>query len=703
MEVKTYQLGSTQASYLISDSGKVSLLLLPVECREKLAENWNLGPGKWDVRGEYNREWRPGSLVQLHLRHHARSRANGSTMKFSESTEKLKFVRQQMEETAERETVTTVLRAEEGYEITHTLGHEKGVDALWCETVFANTGDQPLELEMLTSFCLENLSPCQLDNDQTGRLNLHRFYGSWALEGRHVCVPIEDLGLQKPWASPFPKGERFGSVGSWTAQRYFPTAAVEDSENGILWGASLESMSSWQMELTRDGDTLSFSGGIADAEQGAWMKRVAPGESFMAPRARIAAVHGDIQDVCQTLLELQDLAAEQYGEEGLPVVFNEYCSSWGNPTQEKELQYAKILQNRGIRYLVIDAGWSSGSREQWGNGEWIPDTARFPDFKEMNRQLREMGLIPGLWFEFEVTTEGSGVFAHSYDSMHLQREGEVIRFGTDRSFWDFRNPKVVDFLTEHVIDLLKTNDFGYMKVDYNGNIGLGCDGAESLGEGLRQQMEGVKHFFEKIRREIPGIVIENCASGGHRMEPMMMSVTAVNSFSDAHEAREIPVIAGNLQTLCIPRQNLIWAVLRADDGRERLEYSMAAGFLGRICLSGDIERLSEEQWDIVTRGIQFYQSAESVLLSGKTRVFRDGEQFIRHPKGLQVVARENEREALLVFHGFEQPAEEFLVPVGGGCELIAAYGHGAFVPESGGVRITGIDAWTAGAVLLRKR
>lgn len=703
MEVKNYQLGSTEASYLISDSGKVSLLLLPVECQDKLAENWNLGPGKWDVRGEYNREWRPGSLVQLHLRHHARSRANGSTMKFSESTEKLKFVRQQREETAERETVTTVLRAEEGYEITHTLGREKGIDALWCETVFANTGDKPLELEMLTSFCLENLSPCQLDNDQTGKLHLHRFYGSWALEGRHVCVPIEDLGLQKPWASPFPKGERFGSVGSWTAQRYFPTAAVEDSENGILWGASLESMSSWQMELTRDGDTLSFSGGIADAEQGAWMKRVAPGESFMAPRARIAAVHGDIQDVCQTLLELQDLAAEQYGEEGLPVVFNEYCSSWGNPTQEKELQYAKILQNKGIRYLVIDAGWSLGSHEQWGNGEWIPDTERFPDFKEMSRQFREMGLIPGLWFEFEVTTEGSRVFEHSYDSMHLQREGEVIRFGTDRSFWDFRNPKVVDFLTEHVIHVLKANDFGYMKVDYNGNIGLGCDGAESLGEGLRLQMEGVKNFFEKLRREIPGIVIENCASGGHRMEPMMMSVTAVNSFSDAHEAREIPVIAGNLQSLCIPKQNLIWAVLRADDSRERLEYSMAAGFLGRICLSGDIERLTEEQWDVVTRGIQFYQSAESVLLSGKTRVFREGGQFIRHPEGLQVVVRENEREALLVFHGFEQPAGEYRVPVDGDCEITAAYGHGAFVPESGGVCITGIDAWTAGAVLLRKR
>lgn len=702
METKRYQFGAAEAVYLISESGKVSLLLLPKECHAKLAENWTLGRGIWDTRSEHIREWRPGSLVHLHLRHHARSRGSGVTMKFSESTEKLKYVRQWTEQEDGSEKVMTLLRADEGYEIVHTLGSEGDCGALWCQTEFINTGGSALELEMLTSFCLENLSPYQLDNDQSDTLNLHRFRGGWSLEGRHICDPIEDLGLQKAWGSAFPKSERFGSVGSWTTQRYFPTAALEDKEHHILWGVSLETASSWQMEISRDGDTLSFSGGIADADQGAWMKRVAPGETFTTPRARLAVVEGDIQDVCQRLLEMQNIAVDRYGEQGLPIVFNEYCSSWGNPRQEKEMEYAQILRDKGIRYFVIDAGWSRGSREQWGNGEWELDTERFPDLKKMNRSLREMGMVPGIWFEMEATTQGSKVFEKQYDDMHLKREGEVIRFGTDRSFWDFRNPDVIEFLSRHVIDFLKEYDFGYMKVDYNGNIGLGCDGNESLGEGLRLQMEGVRGFFEKIKREIPDIVIENCASGGHRMEPVMMSVTALSSFSDAHEAREIPVIAGNLQSLCLPRQNLIWAVLRRDDSLERLEYSMAAGFLGRLCLSGDIEQLSQQQWNTVQEGIRFYGQAEHILLCGKTRVFRQGNSLIRHPEGLQVVVRANEKEMLVVFHGFANAESEFFVPINGKYEIAATYGHGAITAENGRIRIADIGDWTAGAAYLRR-
>src|SRR4029078_7889883 len=107
--------------------------------------------------------------------------------------------------------------------------------------------------------------------------------------------------------------------------------------------------------------------------------------------------------------------------------------------------------------------------------------------------------------------------------------------------------------------------FGYLKVDYNNSIGIGCDGAESLGEVLRQQMAAVQSFFRMIREEVPELVMENCASVGHRLEPSMLALTSMSSFSDAHECAEIPIIAANVQRALLPRQNQIWVGIAAAD------------------------------------------------------------------------------------------------------------------------------------------
>ncbi len=75
----------------------------------------------------------------------------------------------------------------------------------------------------------------------------------------------------------------------------------------------------------------------------------------------------------------------------------------------------------------------------------------------------------------------------------------------------------------------------------------------------------------------------------------MLALSAMSSFSDAHESLDIPIIAANLHRVMLPRQSQIWAVLRKGDDQRRLVYSLAATFLGRMCISGDIVDLSDAQ------------------------------------------------------------------------------------------------------------
>ncbi len=209
-------------------------------------------------------------------------------------------------------------------------------------------------------------------------------------------------------------------------------------------------------------------------------------------------------------------------------------------------------------------------------------------------------------------------------------------------------------MAKKVIHVLRDNGFGYLKVDYNDTIGIGVDGAESPGEGLRQHLEGVQNVFRKMREEIPDLVIENCSSGGHRLEPSMMALCSMGSFSDAHETREIPIIAANLQRLILPRQSQVWAVLRKNDTAQRLAYSLAANFLGRMCLSGEVHDLSPAQWKLTVSAMELYRRVYPIIRDGHSTFHGETGKSWRHPQGWQAVLRtaKNGKRALLVAHTF---------------------------------------------------
>ncbi|MDP4182186.1 MAG: alpha-galactosidase, partial [Bacillota bacterium] len=287
--------------------------------------------------------------------------------------------------------------------------------------------------------------------------------------------------------------------------------------------------------------------------------------------------------------------------------------------------------------------------------------------------IKEAGMLPGVWFEFEVCGPLADAFMNK-DHL-LKRNSQLIRSG-ERYFWDMADPWVVDFLSEKVISMLKKYGFKYLKVDYNETIGIGCDGYESLGEGLRQRILATQAFFEKIRKEIPDIVIENCSSGGHRLEPSMLSLCDMASFSDAHECNEIPIIAANLHRLINPCQSQIWAVLRKTDSKKRIVYSIVNTFLGVMCLSGDVYDLTKAQWDLIDEGINFYNSITNIILNGTTTFWGSALKSYRNSKGWQGIVRNSpcQKESLVLIHSFHGDFPTTInIPISGKYEIHNTY------------------------------
>ena len=637
-------------------TGVVGLELVPVSKLDEMVQR----PDKIELpSGSKVLGWSLQPLVGLHLLEDPSPRlfANGRTLQGSPSAEALAWHSQtERQHKNGREIVTRLHSRDHALEAEHVVRLLRGTSAVTTHTTLRNVGTTPLTLHMVTSFGLGAMTPFARD-EAPGRLVLHRFRSSWSQEGRHVRDSLEHLHLEPSWTRVDLLSERFGQVGSMPVRGYFPMALLEDTHAGVFWGAQIAWLGSWQIEVLRRGDSVALVGGLADFEFGHWQKTLAPGESFETPAAHLTCGAGDLDATCDALLQAQrmDAAPVPASEDDLPILYNEYCLTWGLPTEKSMFEIAERLKDSPIKYIVIDAGWSKrpkGYGEQGANGDWRVDTKKFPrGFGHLNAALRANNQKLGIWFEFEVTTEGADVYAMV--DHQLKRLDRVLQVG-QRRFWDFRDPWVQGYLTERVIEFLRSEGFGYLKVDYNDTVGPGCDSPDGLGEGLRAHLCAVHGFFRKIAAELPDLVIENCASGGHRLEPLMVGSSAMSSFSDAHEGPEIPWIGANLQRLIPPEKMQIWAVLRPGDTSRRLHYTMSAGLLGRLCLSGDVAVLTADQWAVVEEGMRFYRKVWPIIRHGSSRRFGMEEQCSQRLGGYQAVRRvsTDQSQILVVWHSF---------------------------------------------------
>ncbi len=656
--IAEYTLGDMRLAYLLDEAtGTAGLRLTPLSFFSHAVEkNCAIEPLvqlKW-VGDTY-----PGSFSQ------------GRTMRGSASTSALRYVRH-WSEAGEGEAlrILTELADGQGKTALHTVRWEPGWQAVEITTAVRNGGSEAL-LEMLTSFTLGGLTPFDT-GEAPGTMVLHRLLSTWSGEGQLLSQPIEVLQLEPSWLRFSANSLRFGQVGSMPVRGYYPLIGVTDTVNNVTWAASLTHAYSWQMEAYRRDLGLSLSGGIADREFGHFVKRLSPGEAFIAPPAYLTCAAGGIDEAGQRLTTPVTPEIPSV-EQDLPVVYNEFCASWGRPDQATIERTAQALRGRGVTYFVIDAGWYSDGDTSWQDelGDWQPSKRLFPQgIGRAADAIRQAGMIPGIWFEFEVCAKGAKLF--SREELLLTRDGVPIQSGA-RRFLDFRRPETLAYLRERVIGFSQAHGFGYMKVDYNETIGIGADGAESQGEALRRQILAVQAFFREVRQAVPKLVLEVCASGGHRIVPSFMEICQMASFSDAHESDEIPVIAAQMHRMIHPWQSQIWAVLRPEMPDAMLYSRLSAAMLGRVCLSGNVAAFSPAQWAVVTEGLAFYRQLVPLLRCGQTAFVHPVDGSLRHPSGFQAVTRQNGAQTAVFLHAFSGCPTEVCLAAGPGARIAAQY------------------------------
>ena len=216
-------------------------------------------------------------------------------------------------------------------------------------------------------------------------------------------------------------------------------------------------------------------------------------------------------------------------------------------------------------------------------------------------------MIPGLWLELESIGALSDLAQTAPDSWFFQHGGQRVR-QHNRYQLDFRNPEVRERADKIVDKLVKYYGCGYIKLDYNINSGLGTDyECESLGLGLLEHNRAYLNWLDSVIVRYPDLIIENCASGGQRMDYACLSRLSLQSISDQTDIKRLAAITSMVSMALTPEQMAIWSYPDNDSSEEETILNMANVMLGRIHQSGFLHTHKVENIERIKEGIVCYK------------------------------------------------------------------------------------------------
>ncbi|MBQ6020807.1 MAG: alpha-galactosidase [Clostridia bacterium] len=173
-------------------------------------------------------------------------------------------------------------------------------------------------------------------------------------------------------------------------------------------------------------------------------------------------------------------------------------------------------------FLWRDAGWYP-IKNDWADsvGTWRPDPERFPDgFAPIAEAAEARGLKLLLWFEPERCCEGTEVYEEC-----RKHEGWLIEDGDpNRNMVNLANDDACAYLGDLIADAIRENKVGLYRQDFNFDVLELWRKADKTLYGGRTGIEenhyvtNLYKYLDTLLEVNPGLIIDNCASGGKRLD-----------------------------------------------------------------------------------------------------------------------------------------------------------------------------------------
>ncbi len=381
-----------------------------------------------------------------------------------------------------------------------------------------------------------------------GSYELMYFTGSWGLEFEPVRRALEqDVSLHNQ------SGRSSQGIHPWFT--LFGDAGLVISGT-VMWSGNWI----WRFERQPD-ESWMVSGGLDDWE---FYKDLMPGESMESPHVAVAkGAHGDLDETA--ILFARAGRTRWYPKnllsETLPVEWNHWWSYEDTFINEETFkQNVDVAAELGFDVATLDAGWFGPSEAgtHWYDyrGDWdLVNTVRFPNgIRALSDYTHERGLKFGLWCEIEAVGESS-TLAKTRSDLVAKRDGQSLGYVC------FGNPDAEEWAYQTLHRIISEYDCDWIKLDFNLDPGAGCnrtDHGHGAGDGLYEHYLGYYKVLSRIRRDHRHVLLENCSSGGLRIDLGILSQTHTTFLSDPDWPEHNLQLFWGATTMLAPNVCLHW-------------------------------------------------------------------------------------------------------------------------------------------------
>jgi alpha-galactosidase len=376
--------------------------------------------------------------------------------------------------------------------------------------IFSNDGSQDTPI-------IENIRAIDTIRDfkRSGEVILHRALGSSA--SRSDFAPIAEVMKPGSEINLAPIGGRSSNT------TVFPFFNIEASGEGLVLAIGWSGQ--WAISLVKNSEkSVKIRAGMELTHL-----RLRKEEQIRTPRIMLMPWDGDDRMLGHNMLRQFILKHHTLQKDGKPVTAPLALSGWpacqvaipgfeefNKATVHNQLALAERHRQFGLdaEYFWIDAGWFEG---RWPNGvgNWFTRKDGFPNgLRPVSDGLKELDFKLLLWFEPERVFKGTW----------LDREHPdwILRLPDNpNGLLDLGNPEALKRLTEHISGMIENEGIALYRQDFNMDplpFWRANDEPDRQGISEIRHIEGLYTFWDELLRRHPGLIIDNCASGGRRID-----------------------------------------------------------------------------------------------------------------------------------------------------------------------------------------